>query len=36
MASLGNLEKLDLRWNMSLAEPQWIRKLEERGCIVYI
>jgi len=38
-ASLGeltNLEKLDLRWNKLLSLPAWIRRLEERGCAVFI
>jgi hypothetical protein len=36
LARLENLEKLDLRWNKSLTIPKWLKKLEGRGCIVYI
>jgi len=35
IAKLQNLEKLDLRWNHSLSIPDWITKLEARGCTVY-
>jgi hypothetical protein len=36
MSRLRRLEKLDLRWNQFRAVPAWIRKLESRGCIVYL
>jgi Leucine-rich repeat (LRR) protein len=36
IAKLPNLEKLDLRWNKSLAVPAWITELEKRDCIVYV
>jgi Leucine-rich repeat (LRR) protein len=34
ICKLPNLEKLDLRWNHQMQRPNWIRYLEEKGCII--
>jgi hypothetical protein len=34
IAQLPRLDKLDLRW-VNLPSPEWIEKLEARGCAVY-
>jgi hypothetical protein len=36
IAGLPWLEKLDLRRVDTLALPEWIANLEERGCAVYL
>lgn len=35
IVALPRLEKLDLRRVDTLAAPEWIISLEERGCAVY-
>jgi len=35
IAALPRLEKLDLRWVDTLTTPDWITRLEQRGCLVY-
>jgi hypothetical protein len=35
IATLPRLEKLDLRWVDTLAAPERLASLEERGCAVY-
>jgi Leucine-rich repeat (LRR) protein len=33
-ADLPDLDKLDLRWNKLDGEPEVLRRLEARGCVV--
>jgi Leucine-rich repeat (LRR) protein len=35
IGDLPHLEKLDLRWNQLAARPEWLPRLEQRGCLVY-
>ena len=35
IADLPALDKLDLRWTPSLSLPEWTRRLEARGVLVY-
>ena len=35
LSRLPRLEKLDLRWIATLADPAWFTALEARGCRTY-
>src|SRR6266566_1141308 len=32
---LSHLEKLDMRWNQLSSLPEWLQRLEQRGCTVF-
>ncbi|HEX2623583.1 MAG TPA: leucine-rich repeat domain-containing protein, partial [Phototrophicaceae bacterium] len=34
LADLPHLKKLDLRWNKLRVLPDWLKYLEQRGCVV--
>jgi Leucine-rich repeat (LRR) protein len=36
IGDLPKLKKLDLRWNKLSSLPAWLRRLEERGCSIYL
>ncbi|HAT46070.1 MAG TPA: hypothetical protein DCS90_13295, partial [Ktedonobacter sp.] len=35
IGDLTNLVKLDVRWNKLSSFPEWLQRLEERGCTVF-
>jgi hypothetical protein len=35
LASLPQLDKLDLRWVNTLMDPEWLGALKDKGCLAY-
>jgi hypothetical protein len=36
LLNLPRLEKLDLRWVITLPHPGWFAELEAQGCAIYL